>query len=43
MEGRGLTFSWLLPIPVSGLQVLTALPKVSSQGQHFGHAAMKIN
>ena len=41
MEHRGLTFSWLFPIPVSDLQGLIAIPKVSSQGQHFGHAAVK--
>lgn len=43
MEHRGLTFSWLFPIPVSDLQGLLAIPKASSQDQHFGHAAVKVS
>jgi hypothetical protein len=43
MEHRGLTFSWPFPNPVSDLQGLIAIPKVFSQGQHFGHAAVKVS
>ena len=43
MEHRGLTFSWPFPNHVSDLQGLIAIPKVSSQDQHFGHAAVKVS
>ena len=43
MERRGLIFSWLFPVPVSDLQDLIAIPKVSSRGQYFGHVAVKVN
>lgn len=43
MEHRGLTFSWPFPNHVSDLEGLIAIPKVFSQGQHFGHAAVKVS